>query len=374
MPTEREIDLAGLEARITALPGFDRLRQATLETGIEARVIGGAVRDALLGRASPLDVVTEGDHLALAAALGGELRVHERFGTATARTPDGPIDVVRARAESYAHPGALPEVVPASYDEDVARRDFTVNTIAVDVAEPGRPIDPRDGLGDLREGLLRSLHGNSFVDDPTRALRAARYAARLDLAVEGNTLEDLRAARLEDVSAERFEAELRRTAGERDPMAAFELLARWGLVTPAPGAAELIGTLGALLERERWSSLATRETAILAALRGDLGAARDLAAAHPERGSEIVARARGHTGLELVLARALGAGWLDRYLDELRDVRLEISGNDLLAAGVVAGPAVGAGLAAALRAKLDGEAAGRDEELRVALAAAEGGP
>lgn len=373
MPSEREIDLAGLGPRIEALAGFARLRRAVEQTGIEARLIGGAVREGLLGGDAALDVVTEGDQLALAAALGGEVRPHERFQTAIANTPDGPIDVVRARTETYAHPGALPQVTPADFDADLGRRDFTINTIAVAVADPGTPIDPLDGIGDLRRGLLRSLHERSFADDPTRALRAARYAARLGLAVEERTLEGLRAADLSTVSADRVEAELRLIAAEPAPQPAFELLATWGLLALADGAGELVEGLVELLARAPWSELAAREEAIVAAVRGDLGEAPVLAQLKPGRPSEIVEAAHGHSGRELALARVLGAAWLDDYVEGLRGVRLEISGEDLLAAGVEQGPAVGRGLAAALRAKLDGEAGGRDEQLRVALAAAEAG-
>jgi tRNA nucleotidyltransferase (CCA-adding enzyme) len=373
MPSEREIDLAGLGARIEALPGFARLRNAVEQTGIEARVIGGAVREGLLGHDAPLDVVTEGDQLALAAALGGELRPHERFQTAIAATPDGLIDVVRARTETYPHPGALPEVTPADFDADLARRDFTINTIAVAVGNPGTPIDPLDGLGDLRRGILRSLHERSFTDDPTRALRAARYAARLGLEVEEGTLAGLRAADLSTVSADRVDAELRRIAAEPAPRPAFELLDTWGLMSLAEGTGELVEALGELLAGEPWTEIAAREDAILGAVRGDLGEAAALARLSPGPPSEIVEAARGHSGRDLALARVLGAAWLDDYAEGLRGVRLEISGEDLLAAGVEQGPAVGRGLDAALRARLDGEAGGREEQLRVAIAAAQAG-
>ncbi len=109
---------------------------------------------------------------------------------------------------------------------------------------------------------------------------------------------------------------------------------------------------------------------LAAALGRGVSEARELASAEPARPSEAVERARGHTGVELALARALGAEWLDRYVLEWRGVRLEIGGSDLIAEGVAEGPAVGRGLREALRAKLDGEVDGRGEELRAALAAA----
>jgi hypothetical protein len=122
---------------------------------------------------------------------------------------------------------------------------------------------------------------------------------------------------------------------------------------------------------EPWLGVAPRAEAVLAAALGrGVPEARELAAAQPGRPSEAVERARGRTGIELVLGRALGAEWLDRYITEWRVVRLEIDGGDLIAEGVAEGPAVGRGLREALRAKLDGEVHGRGEELRAALAAA----
>ena len=109
---------------------------------------------------------------------------------------------------------------------------------------------------------------------------------------------------------------------------------------------------------------------LAAALGRGVDRARELASTEPRRPSEAVERARGRTGVELALARALGAEWLDRYVAEWRAVRLEISGSDLIAEGVAEGPAVGRGLSEALRAKLDGEVRGRSEELRAALVAA----
>ena len=364
MAAPREIDLE-------ALPGFAKVRTAAERAGVEAYLVGGAVRDALLGRdASNLDVVVTGDPLALAEELGGEVRAHDRFETATVDVDGRPIDVARARTETYAHPGALPTVAATDrLEDDLGRRDFTVNAIAVPFANPGRVIDPHGGIGDLEARLLRVLHERSFVDDPTRALRAARYASRLGLELEPRTLELVGDADLSTVSADRVEADLRRLAAEPSARAGFELLAGWGVLELPRGTGELIDSLGELAEREHWSSVVDPE-AVLAAARGVPEGVRELAALAPRSPSEGVAAARGRSPVELALARALGAAWLDDYLADWRHVRLEISGEDLLDAGVEEGPAVGRGLQAALRAKLDGELDGREQELRAALDAA----
>jgi tRNA nucleotidyltransferase (CCA-adding enzyme) len=376
MGPRREIDLDGLGARITALPGFDAVRAATARTGVAAHLVGGAVRDALLGSGrADLDLVVEGDHLALARALGGELRSHERFATATVRRSGLEIDVARTRAESYPHPGALPEVRPAGLAEDLARRDFSVNAIAVAVAQPGTPIDPEGGIADLAAGVLRALHDRSLADDPTRALRAARYVARLGLEVEPSTLEQIRAADLRTVSADRVDAELARLAREPDPRQGFELLDRWGLVALGAATGELIDAVGRLLAVPPWAGVAEPPEVILAALEpATLASARELRErATPDSPSAAVAVARGRPVAELALARALGAEWLDPVVGQWRAVELEIGGDDLLAAGVPEGEAVGRGLAAALRAKLDGQVSTRAEELAAALDAARRG-
>lgn len=329
------------------------------------------MRDALLGLENvDLDVVVEGDHLALVRELGGEARVHDRFGTAAVETREGPIDVAASRAETYPHPGALPEVRPAPIREDLARRDFTINAIAVPLAGEPEPIDPYGGVEDLRAGVLRVLHDRSFVDDPTRALRGARYAARLGLEPDRETAELLRAVDLSTVSGDRVEAELRKLAAEPDPRKGFEVAARWGLVELAPDAPELIERVAALVSAEPWPEVANRVDAVLAARLGASPQARELAELRPASPSEAVEAAHGRDGIDLAIARVLGAEWIDRYLAEWRHVRLEISGRDLLDAGVPEGPAVGRGLEAALRARLDGEVSGRAEELRLALDAA----
>jgi tRNA nucleotidyltransferase (CCA-adding enzyme) len=366
-----------LGERLAALPGIERLREAVAD--VSAYLVGGGVRDLLLGRdRADIDVAVEGDVGAVGQRLGGEVRTHERFATATARLDDLEIDLATARAETYPSPGALPEVRPATIEDDLARRDFTVNAMAVPLKGDPDLTDPHGGLADLERGELRVLHDRSFVDDPTRALRAARYAARYGFKLEPETEALLRSADLSTVSEDRVERELLKLAAEPEAGRGFELLDDWGLIPLEPRASRLIAAVGALLEREPWRGLVERPLAIHAAATGhapgpagrlrDLrAAAEELAAKDPTRPSEIVELARQHGDIELALARALGAEWLDRYVSEWRLVDLEIDGDDLLEAGIPEGPAIGRGLAAALRAKLDGEVSGREDELRVAL-------
>jgi tRNA nucleotidyltransferase (CCA-adding enzyme) len=339
----------------------------------KAFVVGGAVRDRLLGRdGADLDLVVLGDPAEFAAALGAEpLTSHERFGTGKFSLDGKVIDVAAARTETYPAPGALPIVAPAaSIEQDLARRDFTINAIAEPYGEPGGLVDPYGGSADLESGLIRVLHPRSFADDPTRAIRAARYAARLGFELEPETEGLLRQADLGTVSADRREAELLRLAAEPTAPRGFELLRDWGLVELREDGVELAATVAELLGTEPWRGTVPSDRAVLAAATGPVGPEAELAATRPQRPSEGVELARGSSPVQLLLAHALGAEWLDRYIGDWRRVELEIGGEDLIAAGVEPGPALGRGLAAALRAKLDGEVSGRDQELAAALAAA----
>ena len=337
-------------------------------------LVGGAVRDLLLGRGrADIDLVVEGDAEALASVLGVAPHAnHDRFGTVEVELDGHEVDIAGARSETYPEPGALPVVeLGAEIGADLARRDFTINAMAVPLSGDGELIDPYGGLADLEAGLLRVLHPASFGDDPTRAIRAARYAARLGFGPEPETEGWLRATRLGAVSADRRQAELRRLAGEATAEQGLELLAGWGLLRLGARWEVLAAALPELLATPPWDSEVEPARAWLAAALGpdDLGS--ELAQAGPSKPSQAVALARGREPAELLVARALGAEWLDDYVGVWRDTGLEIDGADLIAAGVPEGPAVGRGLAAALRLKLDGEIAGREQELAAALAAAE---
>jgi len=175
--------------RIRALPGMERLLPA-LDGLPPAFLVGGAVRDLLLaGQTVDLDVAIEGDARAtareIAERLGGEVVEHERFGTATVKAGDLDVDLATTRRERYAEPGALPEVEPAGLSEDLGRRDFTINAMALGLSGDSLGVleDPHEGREDLERGVIRVLHGRSFIDDPTRLLRALRYEARFDFLI-----------------------------------------------------------------------------------------------------------------------------------------------------------------------------------------------
>jgi tRNA nucleotidyltransferase (CCA-adding enzyme) len=335
-------------------------------------LVGGAVRDLLLGRdRADVDLMVEGDATALAAELGGANSEHDRFGAVKVDVEGHEVDIVGARTETYERPGALPTVTPAAHiEEDLARRDFTINAMAIPLQGAPRLLDPHGGRGDLGQGLLRVLHDRSFVDDPTRAIRAARYASRFGFELEPKTEQLLRETDLTTVSADRRRTELERLAAEANACAGFELLGDWGVIDLRPGGIELMEAVDALLRTPHWAELVPRERALVAAALGPPGAEEVLASMWAPKPGEGVELAERRDPVELILARAMGADWLDHYLTSWRATGLEIDGDDLIAAGVEQGPAVGRGLRAARHKKLEGEISGRDEELAIALAAA----
>jgi tRNA nucleotidyltransferase (CCA-adding enzyme) len=372
MPDSREIDPARLPQAIDALPGIDAVRP--IAERVPTYLVGGAVRDLLLGAGGvDLDVAIEGGGEALSDIPGYEPERDEFFLTGRLVTDGQAIDIAQTRAESYPHPGALPEVRPALIGEDLARRDFTVNAMGFPLSEEAELIDPHGGLEDLRAGLLRVLHERSFVDDPTRALRAARYAARFGFDLEPDTARTLAEADLATVSEDRIQNELRKISAEDDPARPLQLIVDWGVMpTLDPAAPARVAEVTRLSGEASWAGWVDRELAVMLAIVRPLPQIRELAAASVERPSEAVALAEPWDPAQLLVARALGAEWLDRYAEEWRHVRLEITGEDLMSAGIPEGPAIGHGLEAALSGKLDGELSGREAELKIALAAARG--
>lgn len=398
--------------RALALPGVGPLI-ARLDEARSPQVllVGGAVRDLLLGATViDIDLAVEGPLEEVVPRLDGAVRAHDRFGTATVEVDGVLLDIARTRRESYPEPGALPVVAPASIEEDLRRRDFTVNAIALGLTgeRRGELIAAGGALEDLQRGLMRVLHDRSFLDDPTRLLRLARYAARLGFDVEPVTLELARSALSADtlatVSGSRIGHEVRLLIRESDPIAPWRHLRDLGIdeaiapgfglsdpdlaaralgFMPADGRAEVVVLALALagvaedgraplLDRLAFSAR-VRDDALTVAARSD-GVTQSLRAV--ERPSEVArvieSAGGGDAAPELAsVAAALGAEAPAKlWLGELRSVRAQITGEDLLAAGVPSGPAIGAGLRGARAALLDGDADSREEQLQAALRAA----
>ena len=410
------VTVTNLRERVRRLYGMDELLPALVGLP-RSYVVGGAVRDLLRGaRPADLDLAVEGDAASAARAVGAaldrEVREHGRFGTAVVRD-DPDLNFAMTRRETYAHPGALPEVEEAPLGEDLARRDFAINAMAIGLTgdDLGHLYDPHDGVVDLEAGAVRVLHDASFIDDPTRLLRALRYEARLGFAmepdterlaiaaIEGEALGTVSGARIGDqlvgrgeargahgglLGEERVARAVRRMRGlELDHALHPELEADPELVASAALGAVTIGSDRSLAALAALCSAAPQELDLWLADLGLPAPRRDAVSRAARVGPRLATelRDRAHTPSELAallrreppealaLALALQAPPDDvlRWVGELRDVRLEITGDDLTAAGVPEGPRLGRALEGTLALKLDGLVHTRDEELEHAL-------
>ena len=393
-----------------------KLGPVASEQRAAAFLVGGVVRDALLTRGSAatrdLDVVVEGDGLAVARALAtalglaaGGLVEHSRFLTASLASPDhGHVDIATARSERYETPGALPRVMPASIGEDLSRRDFTINAMAVELASGGLAVlDPFGGRAALARRHVTILHPLSFAEDPTRIFRAARYAARLGFSLDAWTVRALglalRLAPYVALSGQRLAAELALIAGDQCPDVALRDLGSMGafrLFTPdyrfTGAIAERARRLPAALAWCRAHALAPSPLEVAAMIvlsgqsatvvRGALdrlvitGEPRtriERALTRPvvlaKRGAPASDRARPLRGLSDVelLALWLAGGNARRDAEWLvgtaRWVRPALGGDDIVALGVAPGPRVADALRALRDARLDGRLTDHDSEV-----------
>ncbi len=375
-------------------------------------LVGGAVRDLLLERPNlDFDLVVEGDaprlarQLAKGEGIGGEnekggerVTVHRQFGTAKFRRGNLSIDLVTARSETYAKPGALPTVQPGTIRDDLLRRDFSINAIAIDLspASFGQLVDPHGGRSDLEQGLIRILHERSFIDDATRILRALRYEQRLGFKLEQNTERLLREHKsmLDTISGDRIRHELELILKEDCPEQILERAQILGVLqqlhpslrgngwlaerfrearqkaTPDP-ALYLLLLVYPLSEEEIEHLIARlkivgeleRNMRQVPRLKGDLTALAD-----PTLLPSGVYRLLKHYPPGTIAACALACdspiirSRLERYLNDLRYVKTSLDGEDLKRLGVGLGPRLGKMLEALREAKLDGRVSTKEEE------------
>ena len=380
----------------------DQARSAASELGIEAYLVGGPVRDLLLGReVVDLDLMVAGDGIAFAHALaerlGGAVAGESRFGTAKVEAAGVAIDVASARRERYERPGALPSVEPGSVNDDLARRDFTVNAMAVALRERefGLLLDPCGGQKDMDARLLRSLHAASFQDDATRMLRGVRYAVRLEFAFEPGTAALVRsgAGYLGSISGDRLRNELYRMLGEPDPAACLRLAGELGLLRAMHSAladhnaiagnaakASVAGSEAAMAAAIAWGLSPEEAKSLASRLRlraADAAVMEDVArftelrltlAREGLRPSEAVRLLDGQSAEALQVAAALAdnapVGRLVRtYLEEWRYAQPLLTGDDLRRLGVAPSPRLGEMLRGLRDARLDGEVSTREDEV-----------
>jgi tRNA nucleotidyltransferase (CCA-adding enzyme) len=405
---ERLLGLEGLQ------PVFEAV-QAVSEPFEGVYLVGGAVRDVLMGEPNfDVDIAVEGDGIALgqalARALGGRFVPHEKFGTAIVLYGDGGrVDVATARTEFYDYPGALPTVEQASIRQDLYRRDFTINAMAVSLKgqDFGRLVDFFGGHRDLADRIVRVLHNLSFIDDPTRIFRAIRYETRYGFRMDAHTLAlakacvemelvgELSSARLRDelqalLSEERVGDSVRRMAelgidraihphlaADEEAVRLLEQIdgLRGAYAPDAPAWRLRLAVLARRLsstEVLEWGErlkLRRRDAERIADAVAVAPRLRELAAATKEPAA-LWARVAPHDpdGALFALAEAKGHARkrLERYFEELRDIRLEISGGDLAELGLGESPRVGAVLEELLRRKLNGQLDGKAAEIEAA--------
>jgi tRNA nucleotidyltransferase (CCA-adding enzyme) len=226
------------------LRGLQRVAEQAAKSGLSAYAVGGFVRDLLLERTvNDFDIVIEGDAISFAKLLsgtyGGKVTSHKKFGTAKWLPDENPasfLDLITARTETYESPAALPTVKFSTIHDDILRRDFTINTLAMslDGDHFGELCDDLNGRADLERNLIRVLHPGSFIDDPTRIYRAVRYEQRYGFEIEPDTLALIPAARpvIEKLSAQRIRHELDLMLEERTSMFMLARLAELDLLKP----------------------------------------------------------------------------------------------------------------------------------------------
>jgi tRNA nucleotidyltransferase (CCA-adding enzyme) len=385
-------------------------------------LVGGPVRDLFLRRPlRDVDLIVDGDAAALARAAapaGAAVVSHDRFGTVRLQSGPAALDLSSARRERYEQPGALPIVEPGGIDEDLRRRDFTINAMALPLTAAARRsgdrlLAPAGARADLEARLLRVFHPRSFHDDPTRALRAARLAGRLRFRLSRSTRSALRDA-LRDgafggVSGDRLRREIEKLFSDAalglDPAAALRLLADWhvlgalepGLALPRAALAPL-RRLGRAIAAPPWpeeplrswvpglalwladaDATSRRRTLRRLSVRGEAAERIDRFAKRRGAWQRALARCRGRGAVDALLSlidrESLLALWcgadpserrrIARWALEDRDRRLPLSGSDLTALGL-AGPAIGAALARLRAAYLDGALPDREAALATA--------
>jgi tRNA nucleotidyltransferase (CCA-adding enzyme) len=398
--------MATLELPETLAPVLDAVAEVS-EPYDGVYLVGGTVRDILLGeRNFDVDIVVEGDAIALARDLAekldGRVRAYRTFGTAVVLYgDDGRVDVVTARSESYHAPAVLPAVEPGTIDEDLHRRDFTINAMAVSLKGDavGELVDPFGGSADLEAERIRVLHDRSFIDDPTRILRAIRYEDRYGFRMDDETVrlarECIATGHVGDLSGARLRDELIALLEEGDVSHAIPRLAELGAQKEIHP--HVVADDEAVRLFDRLRELNTRYGLRVPAWRLGLEAlARKLP--HEEIGPwlhGLKVRRRDAEQIRAAIAEQLGRDslapadvvalaeprapdaplfalalvdlpQLHEYFDRLGGIKLEITGADVAELGLGESPRVGEILAEVRRRKLNGELKGRESELEAA--------
>ncbi len=397
---------------------FQKIGKIAHTNNMVAYAVGGLVRDLILGiEHFDLDFVIEGSAIELAHHLAAAdpklfevIATHDRFQTATIHChgkEERLIDLSTARTEFYEFPAALPTVEPSVLEQDLFRRDFTINALAVSVNPEsfGILVDHFDGLKDLKDGLIRILHQFSFIEDPTRLLRAARFAGKLGLHLEKYTSEQARRAIsigiFDNLGGARMKAELKLILESPFRLKALDVLSKLGgklryldeQLEYGPQERKVIRRAEQLLSRYSLSNIWVVYLALLLARLSKTRLPEALARLHltnEERDiilngyrlypvlaekskdtthSEIYELMHGSPDEALAIAACLASpgSFVRRmskiYFDDLKEITTNISGKDLKQLGLTEGPQIGQALRALLEAKLNGLVSTEKEEM-----------
>ena len=222
---------------------FKKIAHASAQLDVETYLIGGFVRDKIIGRATrDADIVCVGDGIALAKAVAKRfkpqpnLSYFKNFGTAHIKIDDFDIEFVGARKESYKYHSRNPEVKPGTITDDQDRRDFTINALAISLnaGNYGKLIDPFDGMTDIKKKIIRTPLDplKTFSDDPLRMMRAIRFASQLGFTIEEKTFQAIKddAGRISIITQERITDELNKIVASEKPSVGFDLLYQSGLL------------------------------------------------------------------------------------------------------------------------------------------------
>jgi tRNA nucleotidyltransferase (CCA-adding enzyme) len=374
--------------------------------GKELFLVGGAVRDLLLGRTSlDIDMVIEGDAISLARQIAdkmsAKLTTHTRFGTATIVLNDFSIDIATARRETYAKPGALPTVKPGSIEDDLFRRDFSINAMAISLSPNhyGALLDKYEGKRDIERKLIRILHSMSFTDDATRMFRACRYEQRLGFTMEQETenLVHRDASMLHTISGDRLRHELVLILKEERPETVLKRAAELGLLTRLHHSLQGNGWLTEKYSKARQMAGKNNTTALYLCLliyplsQDELKQfvvyfnfpknserfmidtlavkARLSELSQPEMKPGDIYTLLNNYVITAIQANSLAtesniiAERLNLFINKLRFIRTLLTGNDLIKMGINPGPQFTTIFKALHMAKLNGELSTRDEEV-----------
>ncbi len=380
-----------------------------VKRGERIYLVGGVVRDLLLGYPNfDLDLVVEGDAVKLAQQVAEtsqvKLLAHHRFSTAKLKYGDFILDLATARKEIYAKPGALPKITPGTLNDDLIRRDFSINAMALSLASNnyGVLIDPHQGISDLEHRLIRILHPGSFRDDATRILRAVRYEQRLGFGIEIKTAQLLKRGipMLDTISGDRIRHELELIFREKIPELTIKRLGELGALSRISSSLKGDGWIAEKFDRARWLnrhhqlpmlyfclliySFSESEieqflarlntsTTLSRAMRDTLRLKNSLSLLDKPamKPSNIYYLLREYEPLA-VQANAIATEssivnqHLQLFLTKLRYVRTSLNGGDLKRLDIPVGPEIGRVLHALHKAKLDGEVKTRAGEKKLA--------